>query len=75
MKNFFASKARAGGNTQQLINMVRKETGIELKAGQAHKKKFTDEVAVMIDTRHALQFSDELDSVENKEYVYSWQEK
>jgi len=45
------------------------------KAGQAHKKKFTDEVAVMIDTRHALQFSDELDSVENKEYVYSWQEK
>ena len=45
------------------------------KAGQAYKKKFTDEVAVMIDTRHALQFSDELDSVENKEYVYSWQEK
>ncbi len=28
----------------------------------------------MIDTRHALQFSDELDSVENKEYVYSWQD-
>ncbi|MEF1340608.1 homogentisate 1,2-dioxygenase, partial [Vibrio rotiferianus] len=30
---------------------------------------------VMIDTRHALEFSDELDKVENKEYVYSWQEK
>ncbi|MEF1164838.1 homogentisate 1,2-dioxygenase, partial [Vibrio parahaemolyticus] len=45
------------------------------KAGREYKKKFTDEVAVMIDTRHALQFSDELDKVENKEYVYSWQEK
>ena len=45
------------------------------KAGQEYKKKFTDEVAVMIDTRHALEFSDELDKVENKEYVYSWQEK
>lgn len=45
------------------------------KAGLEHKKTFTDEVAVMIDTRHALSFSDELDAVENKQYVYSWQEK
>ncbi|MGL0925484.1 homogentisate 1,2-dioxygenase [Vibrio vulnificus] len=44
------------------------------KAGQEYKKKFTDEVAVMIDTRHALTFAQELDSVENKEYVYSWRE-
>ncbi|MDF4777209.1 homogentisate 1,2-dioxygenase, partial [Vibrio parahaemolyticus] len=28
------------------------------KAGREHKKTFTDEVAVMIDTRHALQFAD-----------------
>jgi homogentisate 1,2-dioxygenase len=45
------------------------------KAGLEHKKTFTDEVAVMIDTRHALSFADELDAVENKQYVYSWQEK
>ncbi|ELX8648923.1 homogentisate 1,2-dioxygenase [Vibrio vulnificus] len=44
------------------------------KAGQEYRKKFTDEVAVMIDTRHALTFAQELDSVENKEYVYSWRE-
>ena len=45
------------------------------KAGQEYKKKFTDEVAVMIDTRHALNFSNEAKQVENKEYVYSWKEK
>ena len=42
------------------------------QAGREYKKKFTDEVAVMIDTRHALSFSDEAQSVENQEYVYSW---
>lgn len=42
------------------------------QAGQEYKKKFTDEVAVMIDTRHALKFGDEAQAVENKEYVYSW---
>lgn len=45
------------------------------KAGREHKKKFTDEVAVMLDTRDALQASDEALAVENPDYVYSWQEK
>ncbi|TXZ92729.1 homogentisate 1,2-dioxygenase, partial [Vibrio cholerae] len=31
--------------------------------------------AVMIDTRHALQFSDAAQQVENRQYVYSWQSK
>ncbi|OLQ92218.1 homogentisate 1,2-dioxygenase [Vibrio ponticus] len=44
-------------------------------AGLAHKKKQTDEVAVMIDTRHALEFSNQAEQVENAEYVYSWREK
>lgn len=35
-------------------------------------KDFIDEVAVMLDTRDALHFSDEAASVENKQYVYSW---
>ncbi|MGC9461293.1 homogentisate 1,2-dioxygenase [Vibrio genomosp. F10] len=42
------------------------------KAGLEHKKTFTDEVAVMIDTRHALHFTSAVDGVENKDYVYSW---
>jgi homogentisate 1,2-dioxygenase len=42
------------------------------KAGLEYKKKFTDEVAVMIDTRHALEFSEQAAAVENREYVYSW---
>lgn len=45
------------------------------KAGLEYKKKFTDEVAVMIDTRHALKFSDEARQVENEDYVYSWREQ
>ncbi|TDP40562.1 homogentisate 1,2-dioxygenase [Idiomarina aquatica] len=45
------------------------------KAGREHKKKFTDEVAVMLDTRDALQMSDAAMKVENPDYVYSWQEK
>ncbi|WP_114764331.1 homogentisate 1,2-dioxygenase [Vibrio rhodolitus] len=44
-------------------------------AGLAHKKKQTDEVAVMIDTRHALEFSEQAEQVEWAEYVYSWREK
>lgn len=41
-------------------------------AGMAHKKTFTDEVAVMLDTRDALMFSDDAAKVENPDYVYSW---
>jgi homogentisate 1,2-dioxygenase len=42
------------------------------KAGLEAKKTFTDEVAVMIDTRNALEHSVEAEAVENREYVYSW---
>ncbi|MCL4409847.1 homogentisate 1,2-dioxygenase [Aliidiomarina haloalkalitolerans] len=45
------------------------------KAGQEYKKKFTDEVAVMLDTRDALEVGEVANSVENLDYVYSWQEK
>ncbi|WP_300317642.1 homogentisate 1,2-dioxygenase [Idiomarina sp.] len=45
------------------------------KAGLEHKKKFTDEVAVMLDTRDSLEMSDAAMKVENPDYVYSWQEK
>ena len=41
-------------------------------AGQAHAKTFTDEVAVMLDTRDALQVTAAAESVENPDYVYSW---
>ena len=41
-------------------------------AGQAHKKTFTDEVAVMLDTRDALEIMAASQAVENAEYVYSW---
>ena len=41
-------------------------------AGQAHKKTFTDEVAVMLDTRDALEITAASQAVENAEYVYSW---
>ena len=41
-------------------------------AGQAHAKTFTDEVAVMLDTRDALQVTAAAQAVENPEYVYSW---
>lgn len=43
------------------------------KAGLAHKKKFTDEVAVMLDTRDALVIGDACEGVENLDYVNSWQ--
>jgi homogentisate 1,2-dioxygenase len=42
------------------------------KAGLEAKKTFTDEVAVMIDTRNALEHSVEAEAVEDHEYVYSW---
>lgn len=41
-------------------------------AGRAHKKAFTDEVAVMLDTRDALEPGDAAVSVENIDYVNSW---
>lgn len=44
------------------------------QAGQAHKKTFTDEVAVMIDTRHALDIGQAASEVENIDYVYSWRQ-
>ncbi|MCC5880144.1 MAG: homogentisate 1,2-dioxygenase [Idiomarina sp.] len=45
------------------------------QAGREHKKKFTDEVAVMLDTRHSLSVGSAADGVEDPEYVNSWQEK
>lgn len=41
-------------------------------ASQSNPKKRTDEVAVMIDTRHALEFSSAAQAVELPDYVYSW---
>ncbi|MBU3022263.1 homogentisate 1,2-dioxygenase [Aestuariibacter sp. A3R04] len=43
-----------------------------LKAGMTHQKAFTDEVAVMLDTRDALEVTDAGSSVEDPGYVYSW---
>lgn len=45
------------------------------QAGREYRKKFTDEVAVMLDSRDSLRVGSAADSVENKDYVYSWQEK
>lgn len=42
------------------------------EAGRKYAKKETDEVAVMIDTRDALEVSDAMSSVENVEYCNSW---
>lgn len=41
-------------------------------AGRANKKTFTDEVAVMLDTRDALEIGPAAIDVEKPEYVYSW---
>lgn len=41
-------------------------------AGRAQQKTFTDEVAVMVDTRDALSAGEAALQVENPEYVYSW---
>jgi len=43
-----------------------------LAAGQAHAKKETDEVAVMIDTRDPLEEARDARDIEWKEYVWSW---
>lgn len=45
------------------------------QAGREYRKKFTDEVAVMLDTCDALEFGEAAEGVENPDYVYSWQEK
>lgn len=45
------------------------------QAGREHKKKFTDEVAVMLDARDSLEVGEVSHSVENPDYVMSWQEK
>ncbi|TKB46843.1 homogentisate 1,2-dioxygenase [Ferrimonas sediminicola] len=42
-------------------------------AGLAHAKKFTDEVAVMVDTRDPLVLSDQAKALENPDYANSWQ--
>ncbi|MDX1974718.1 MAG: homogentisate 1,2-dioxygenase [Rickettsiales bacterium] len=44
------------------------------KAGATHTRKETDEVAVMIDTRDAVNISDTMHQVEWKDYVDSWKE-
>lgn len=45
------------------------------QAGREYKKKFTDEVAVMLDTRDALDVGDAVNTVEDVNYVNSWQSK
>ncbi len=40
--------------------------------GQTHARKETDEVAVMIDTRNALDVAPEAEAIEWKNYVNSW---
>jgi len=42
------------------------------KTGATFARKETDEVAVMIDTRDALNISPEAQAVEQTDYVYSW---
>ncbi|WP_115718331.1 homogentisate 1,2-dioxygenase [Gallaecimonas mangrovi] len=43
------------------------------QAGLEHKKKATDEVAVMLDTRDALEVGNSASASENPDYVRSWQ--
>lgn len=45
------------------------------ETGAKHAKKETDEVAVMIDTRDAVQFGETAKEIEVKDYVYSWKKK
>jgi len=45
------------------------------QAGREYRKKFTDEVAVMLDTRDALVVGDAALATENPAYVTSWQVK
>ena len=43
-------------------------------AGQQYQKKFTDEVAVMLDTRDALMVGESAVATEDLDYVNSWKE-
>ncbi len=43
-----------------------------LAKGDAHARKETDEVAVMIDTRDAIEFTKDAETVEWADYVNSW---
>jgi len=45
------------------------------QAGREYRKKFTDEVAVMLDTRDALEMGPAALATENPEYVNSWKTK
>lgn len=45
------------------------------QAGREYKKKFTDEVAVMLDTRDSLEVGQAAAAVDNPEYINSWKEK
>lgn len=45
------------------------------QAGREYRKKFTDEVAVMLDTRDALEVGPAAEATENPEYVNSWKVK
>lgn len=45
------------------------------EAGKQYAKKHTDEVAVMIDTRDAVEIGDAARDVEVEDYVYSWKKK
>lgn len=45
------------------------------QAGLEYRKKFTDEVAVMLDTRNALTMGEACSTVENPDYVNSWKAK
>jgi len=42
------------------------------KKGTDHARKETDEVAVMVDFRHAADVREAMDSIEWKDYVHSW---
>jgi homogentisate 1,2-dioxygenase len=45
------------------------------QAGREYRKKFTDEVAVMLDTRDSLEMGEAALATENPEYVNSWKTK
>jgi len=45
------------------------------QAGLEYRKKFTDEVAVMLDTRDALEVGLAAEATENPDYVNSWKVK
>jgi homogentisate 1,2-dioxygenase len=45
------------------------------QAGREYRKKFTDEVAVMLDTRDALEMGQSALATENPDYVNSWKIK